>query len=231
MATKTSKDRIIEISNIDKWYLSGEIRFHALSNVSLTINRGEFVAIIGPSGSGKSTLMNIIGCLDTYEKGSYKLLGKDVKSFTDKDLAYLRGDVIGFVFQTFNLLERYSVLENVMLPSLYVKIPDAKEKALTILEKLGLEGKAKNFPSQISGGQKQRVAIARALMGDPEVILADEPTGNLDSASGQTVLKILEELNAKGKTVILITHDPNIAKHAKRIVQILDGRIVDDSLN
>lgn len=220
-----SQELVVDIQHIHKWYRNEGIDFHALDNISLQVRKGEFVAIVGPSGSGKSTLMNVIGCLDSYDEGTYLLAGKDVAILDDKELARFRGRVIGFVFQSFNLLERYSVLENVVLPSLYVPIEQPYDKAMEILKMLGIEDKAKNLPSQISGGQKQRVAIARALLADPEVILADEPTGNLDSRTGQVVLGLLEELRSMGKTVVLITHDAQIAAHAQRQIKILDGKI------
>lgn len=191
----------------------------------MQVKKGEFVAIVGPSGSGKSTAMNIIGCLDSYDSGSYLLAGQDVKALTDKQLALYRGKVIGFIFQSFNLLERYSVLENVMLPTLYVPVENAEERAMELLRMLDIADKAKNLPSQISGGQKQRVAIARALMADPELLLADEPTGNLDSKTGLVVLDIFEKLQSMGKTIVLITHDSQIAAHAERQVKILDGKV------
>jgi putative ABC transport system ATP-binding protein len=218
---------VIDIRNLHKWYRNDGLEFHALDDVSMDIKKGEFVAIVGPSGSGKSTLMNIIGCLDRYEQGSYKLAGQDVSKLTDIELAHYRGKVIGFVFQSFNLLERYSVLENVLLPSFYVPVEDARKKAMELLDMFDIADKAGNLPSQISGGQKQRVAIARSLMTDPELILADEPTGNLDSKTGKVVLEIFDKLHKMGKTLLLITHDIAIANYAHRQVKILDGRIAE----
>lgn len=219
------KSVVIDIQDLHKWYRNDGLEFHALEGITLDIKKGEFVAIVGPSGSGKSTLMNIIGCLDRYEQGSYKLAGQDVSKLTDIELAHFRGKVIGFVFQSFNLLERYSVLENVLLPSFYVPVEDARKKAMDLLSMFDIADKANNLPSQISGGQKQRVAIARSLMTDPELILADEPTGNLDSKTGKAVLEIFDKLHHMGKTIILITHDAIIADYAHRQIKILDGRI------
>lgn len=226
MAEKTSGNQtVIDIKNLHKWYRNDGLEFHALDDITIQIQKGEFAAIIGPSGSGKSTLMNIIGCLDRYEEGSYKLAGQDVSKLSDVELAHYRGKVIGFVFQSFNLLERYSVLENVLLPSFYVPVENAKKRAMELLDMLDIADKANNLPSQISGGQKQRVAIARSLMTDPELILADEPTGNLDSKTGKIVLEIFNKLHHMGKTLLLITHDSAIANYAHRQIKILDGTI------
>lgn len=226
MAEKTIGNQpVIEIENLHKWYHNDGLEFHALEDVSLTVNKGEFVAIIGPSGSGKSTLMNVVGCLDRYDQGTYKLSGKDVSTLSDVELAHYRGKVIGFVFQSFNLLERYTVLENVLLPSFYVPVENPKARAMELLNMLEIADKANNLPSQISGGQKQRVAIARALMCDPDLLLADEPTGNLDSKTGKVVLEIFDKLHHMGKTLVLITHDSAIAQYAHRQIKILDGKI------
>lgn len=224
MDRKTSRE-VIQLKNIEKWYRSKAVSFHALKDVSLTINEGEFVAIMGSSGSGKSTLMNIIGCLDNFDSGEYILAGKNIKNFKDKELSKFRGEVIGFIFQSFNLINRYSVLSNVMLPSMYVSKVNAEKRARELLAKVGLEGKEKNKPNELSGGQRQRVAIARALLNEPEIILADEPTGNLDSKSGKAVMDLLVNLNKEGKTVVLITHDQKIANYAKRVIVIKDGKI------
>jgi putative ABC transport system ATP-binding protein len=228
MDQKTVRNQqvVIDIEGLHKWYRNDGLEFHALDEVSLQVKQGEFVAIIGPSGSGKSTLMNVIGCLDRYEQGTYKLSGQDVSKLTDVELAHYRGKVIGFVFQSFNLLERYSVLDNVMLPSFYVQRENPRERAIELLKMLEIEDKANNLPSQISGGQKQRVAIARALMSDPDLLLADEPTGNLDQKTGKVVLEIFNKLHEMGKTVLLITHDEAVANYAHRQIKILDGRIV-----
>jgi len=223
---KASTTPVIEISGLDKWYRNDGLEFHALENITIQVSKGEFVAIVGPSGSGKSTLMNIIGCLDRYDKGTYKLSGQDVSKLSDIELAHYRGKVIGFVFQSFNLLERYTVLDNVLLPSFYVPVEKPRERALELLKMLDIADKANNLPSQISGGQKQRVAIARSLMTDPDLLLADEPTGNLDSKTGKVVLEIFNKLHEMGKTVLLITHDVAIAGYAHRQINIFDAAIV-----
>jgi len=226
MAEKFVQNQVvIDIKGLHKWYRNDGLEFHALIDINIQINKGEFVAIVGPSGSGKSTLMNVIGCLDRYEEGSYKLAGQDVRKLSDIELAHYRGKVIGFVFQSFNLLERYSVLENVLLPSFYVPVENSRKRGMELLEMLDIADKANNLPSQISGGQKQRVAIARSLMTDPELILADEPTGNLDSKTGKVVLEIFDKLHSMGKTLLLITHDTAIADYAHRQIKILDGQI------
>jgi len=224
--TVRQKQLVIDIKGLHKWYRNDGLEFHALENIDLQIESGEFVAIVGPSGSGKSTLMNVIGCLDRYEKGSFRLSGQDVSKLTDVELAHYRGKVIGFVFQSFNLLERYTVIENVLLPSFYVAVENPRKRAQELLEMLEIADKANNLPSQISGGQKQRVAIARALMCDPDLLLADEPTGNLDSKTGKIVLEIFNKLHEMGKTVLLITHDEAVAHYAHRQIKILDGRLV-----
>lgn len=220
---------MIEIHDITKIYDSGGEPFKALGGVSFTISDGEFVAIMGPSGSGKSTLMHILGALDNPTKGTYFLDGKDVSKLSDDELADIRRDKIGFVFQSFNLLPRTTVLDNVMLPLLYSSTKIGHEKrAKEALEAVDLGERLHFMSNQISGGQKQRVAIARALVCNPKVIFADEPTGNLDSKSGSTVMHILEQLNKEGRTIILVTHDINVALHAKRVVTIRDGEIVSD---
>ncbi len=222
-------DKLIEIKNLGKYYELGDIKTVVLKNIDLVINRGEFVSIMGPSGSGKSTLMHILGMLDPLSSGQYIFSGQDVSSLDDDDLARLRNKEIGFVFQAFNLLARTSVLDNVKLPLIY---SDNKEKmtgrAKEVLESVGLGHRVSYFTNQISGGEKQRVAIARALVNKPSVIFADEPTGNLDSKSGEQVMSILQELHEKGNTIILVTHETYTAEHAERIVHILDGKIVSD---
>ena len=222
---------LIELKDIIKNYDNGGIITKVLRSVNLSVDEGEFVAIMGPSGSGKSTLMHTIGFLDRPTSGTYLFDGEDTKDLTDDELAHIRNERIGFVFQAFNLLPRTSVLENVMLPLTYNKEKSGHDKrARKALEAVGLGERLHFLSNQISGGQKQRVAIARALVCDPKVIFADEPTGNLDSKSGSTVMNILENLNKEGRTIILVTHDRNVALHANRIVTIKDGEIVSDEL-
>ena len=221
---------IIQISNLMKTYkLGGEI-VHALNNVSLEIDKGEFLAIIGPSGSGKSTLMNMIGCLDRPQSGKYLLDGKDIGRMNDNQLAIIRNQKIGFIFQNFNLLTKLTALENVELPMLYggVGTKERREKALEALNKVGLIDRSNHLPTQLSGGQQQRVAIARALVGNPAILLADEPTGALDSKTSKEILQVMKELNELGNTIILITHDLEIAKQAKRMVSIQDGQLLEN---
>lgn len=226
---------MLELRDITKRYGEGDTAFDALKGVSFTIEDGEFVAIMGPSGSGKSTTMHILGCLDTPTSGTYKLDGKDVSSFNDDELAEIRKDKIGFVFQSFNLLPRTSVLRNVTLPLMYAGIPeeDREARAREALAAAGLkESHFKHLSNELSGGQIQRVAIARALVNDPTLILADEPTGNLDTKTGELVLHTFQRLNSeKGTTIVLITHEPYIAEHASRIITIRDGLIVSDDKN
>lgn len=221
---------LVELKNIYKIYHMGDTEVHALDGISLTINRGEFVAIVGQSGSGKSTCMNIIGCLDVPTRGTYRLNGKDISKYSDDELAGVRNKMLGFIFQQYNLLPKLTVEENVALPLLYGGYSDKEQKrrANIALKKVGLDSKGKNLPSQLSGGQQQRVSIARALAGDPSVILADEPTGALDSRTGREVMTFLRDLHEEGNTIVLITHDNSIAAQAKRIVRITDGRIVYD---
>jgi putative ABC transport system ATP-binding protein len=221
---------LVEMKNVYKIYHMGDNEVHALDGISLTIDRGEFVAIVGQSGSGKSTCMNIIGCLDVATKGTYKLNGRLINNYTQDELSEVRNKMLGFIFQQYNLLPKLTVLENVALPLLYAGVKDAerKKRALISLDRVGLKSKAGNYPSQLSGGQQQRVSIARALAGDPSVILADEPTGALDSRTGREVMIFLQKLNEEGNTIILITHDNSIAAKAKRIIRITDGKIVYD---
>lgn len=222
---------LIDLKAIEKRYQSGENDLLALSGINLQIDHGEKVAITGPSGSGKSTLMNIIGLLDRPTSGEYVLAGQSVSlSAPDRELASLRSEQIGFVFQSFNLLPRLTALDNLLLPTLYRKAgrTDRRERALALLDAVGLSARADHLPTQLSGGEKQRVAIARALINEPELILADEPTGNLDSKSGQEVIAILDKLNQEGKTLIIITHDDAIAESAPRQIRLLDGKIVND---
>lgn len=223
-------EEILRITHITKEYRMDGVVFTALSDVSLTIQRGEFVAIMGPSGSGKSTLMHIIGCLDRPTEGSVFIENHKISTSSEKELAKIRNQHIGFVFQQFNLLRRTSALANVELPLVYSHVPPKlrREKAIAILSEVGLENKTENFPSQLSGGQQQRVAIARALITNPTILLADEPTGNLDSKSGAEILSLFESLHSKGATIILVTHDEHVAGHAKRIIRIGDGKILSD---
>jgi len=219
---------LIECKDIVKVYKSSGLEFEALHGLNFSINKGDFVAIVGPSGCGKSTLLNILGLLDTPTKGQYFLDGKATSALTDYQKTTLRRQSIGFIFQSFNLLPNISILNNVKVPMKYNNIPyqEADERAKDLLDKMGLLSKCQNTPLQISGGQRQRVCIARALANDPKLIIADEPTGNLDYASGQEVLKIFRGLNDKGYTIIMVTHDREIAKTAGRVIKILDGNIV-----
>ena len=218
---------LIELKDIYKIYQMGSEEVRANDGISLTINRGEFVAIVGKSGSGKSTLMNIIGALDVPTSGSYRLGGEDVAQMSDDQLADIRNRMIGFIFQQYNLLPKSNLLENVELPLLYAKVPkeERKERAMRQLERVGLAEKWRNLPKQLSGGQQQRVSIARALAGDPSLILADEPTGALDSRTSREVLNFLKELHSEGNTIVMITHDNSIAVEAKRVVRIMAGKI------
>lgn len=222
---------LLKISNVSKNYKMDGVTFQALDTVSLSIYKGEFVAIMGPSGSGKSTLMHIIGCLDRPTNGNVSIEDRNIVSASDKELAEIRNTHIGFVFQQFNLLRKTSSLANVELPLIYAKVSpyERRKRATMMLAEVGLSEKMANFPSQLSGGQQQRVAIARALVTNPSIILADEPTGNLDSKSGKDVMNIFEDLHAKGSTIVLVTHDEDVGKYAKRIVRIADGKIVSDS--
>lgn len=224
---------LIEVKGITKIYNGGEVETQALSGVSFEIEKGEFVAIVGPSGSGKSTLMHILGCLDTPTSGTYIINGKSIEKMSDDELAEIRNKEIGFVFQAYNLLPRTSSLKNVCLPMTYADIPKSErvDKAKKLLESVGLENKLHNQPNQLSGGEKQRVAIARSMATDPSIILADEPTGNLASKQSMEIMNIFENLNKKGHTIVLITHEEDIAKKAKRIISIMDGKIVNDTCN
>ncbi len=221
---------LVELKDIYKIYQMGDSEVHALDGISLTIDKGEFVAIVGSSGSGKSTAMNIIGCLDVATRGTYRLNGRNISNYSADELAEVRNKMLGFIFQQYNLIPKLTVIENVQLPLLYGGVSEKEQRvrALKALRKVGLESKAKNLPSQLSGGQQQRVSIARALAGDPSVILADEPTGALDSKTGREVMLFLQQLHREGNTIILITHDNSIAAQASRIVRVTDGHIVYD---
>jgi putative ABC transport system ATP-binding protein len=221
---------VIALTDVTKTYRVGEISVHALRGISASVQRGEYVAIMGQSGSGKSTLMNILGCLDTPTSGVYRLNGLDVRSADDDDLADLRNREIGFVFQSFNLIPRTRALANVELPLAYAGVPraDRRRRALSALREVGLGDRVDHLPSELSGGQQQRVAVARALVTNPAMILADEPTGNLDTTSAREVMGIFERLSHEGRTIILITHEHEIADHAERVIRIADGAIVTD---
>ncbi len=221
----------IALANITKTYQMGDTLVAALAGVSLDIREGEFTAIMGPSGSGKSTLMNILGCLDRPTSGSYLLDGQEVSSLNDDDLALTRNKKIGFVFQNFNLLPRITAIENVALPLVYagVEAKERKQRAAEALASVGLEKRMDHLPNELSGGQRQRVAIARALVNEPSIIMADEPTGALDTKSGDEVMDIFKTLNSYGRTIILVTHEPDIAAHAKRVIHVRDGLIVRDT--
>jgi putative ABC transport system ATP-binding protein len=226
---------IIEVSELSKIYQLGKVQVVALHEINLTVQPGEFVAIMGPSGSGKSTLMNILGCLDRPTSGSFRLAGEDVSKLNRTQLAYIRGQRIGFIFQSYNLLPQATAMQNVLLPMVYrrngrISNKERHERAQAALESVGLIDREKHRPLEMSGGQQQRVAIARALVNDPALILADEPTGNLDSVSGQEIIQLLHDLHERGRTVVMITHDAENAAHAERVVHLHDGRIVEVDL-
>lgn len=222
---------VIQVSDVTKTYKMGDVEVHALRGVSFSIEEGEFVAIMGPSGSGKSTLMNVLGCLDRATSGSYSLDGVDVSQLNDNELAQIRLKKLGFVFQGFNLLARTDAIKNVALPLFYAGVP-ARERHIAALERLaevGLADRGMHKPNELSGGQQQRVAIARALVNNPAVLLADEPTGNLDSKTSAEILALFRHLNARGRTIIMVTHDEGVASHAKRVLRMLDGLVVSDA--
>jgi len=221
---------LISISNLRKLYSMGEIEVRALDGVDLEVEAGDYLAIMGPSGSGKSTLMNLIGCLDTPSSGEYILNGHAVSGLDDSELALIRNSEIGFVFQTFNLLSRATALANVELPLIYARMPAAKrrQRALEALERVGLADRVKHQPNELSGGQRQRVAVARALVNRPSILLADEPTGNLDSKTSEEIMALFDELNDAGNTIVLVSHEEDIAAHARRTIRLLDGKVVSD---
>lgn len=224
---------ILELKGIYKNYIQGTMDVPVLKDINLSVEEGEYVAIMGPSGSGKSTLMNIIGCLDKPTAGSYYLDGEEIGNYNDKELSYVRNKSIGFVFQTFNLLPRQSALDNVGLPLQYAKVPkrERKAKCLRALELVGLSDRVDFKPTQLSGGQKQRVAIARAMVNEPKILLADEPTGALDSKSGVQVMELFKQLHEEGVTIIMITHSEEIASYADRVIKIIDGELTDGAYN
>jgi len=221
---------LIEIRGVRKTYEMGDVEVHALNGVDLDVERGEYLAVMGASGSGKSTLMNLVGCLDTPSEGSYRLNGVAVEELEDAELAAIRNREIGFVFQTFNLLPRTSALGNVELPLVYAGVPrrERRRRALEVLERVGLGDRVDHQPNELSGGQRQRVAIARALVNQPSILLADEPTGNLDSATSEEIMALFDELHAAGNTVVLVTHETDIAAHTDRQVLLRDGKVVAD---
>ncbi|MFD6133960.1 ABC transporter ATP-binding protein [Isoptericola sp. NPDC060257] len=226
-----TSDAVIDLRDARKTYRTGDLEFEALRGVDLRIERGEYVAIVGPSGSGKSTLMNVLGCLDSLTSGSYRIAGDDVDDMDETDLASVRNEQIGFVFQQFNLLPSLSALRNVELPLVYRGVAPAERRARAVqaLERVGLGDRTANRPGQLSGGQQQRVAVARALVGEPALVLADEPTGNLDSRSTADVLDLFDALHAHGRTIVLITHEHEVAERSRRVVRVLDGLITSDA--
>ena len=236
MVSDEMNDYLIQVQKLEKTYGEGDIAVHALAGVDLGIKRGEFAAIMGSSGSGKSTLMNILGCLDQPTDGAYILDGEDVSELSKEELADVRNRKIGFVFQSFNLLPRLSALKNVMLPMMYrsedrLDVEEREERAIAALESVGLGARLDHRPNQLSGGQQQRVAIARALVNEPPLILADEPTGNLDSHSSEEIMALIRDLHARGVTILMVTHEPDIAAHAERVICLHDGQVVSDGLS
>ncbi len=219
---------LIKLDNVHKIYKIEDVEVPAINGISLSINKGDFVALIGPSGSGKSTAMNLVGCLDLASKGEIYLREHNIEHLSESDLAQIRGNEIGFIFQTFNLIPSLTALENVALPMMFqgVSRSERLDIAMKLLEKVGLGDRTKHLPNQLSGGQRQRVAIARALINDPEIILADEPTGNLDTKTGDEIMNLLKDLNNKGKTIILVTHNPDLTKLANKIIRLKDGKLV-----
>ncbi|HEX9745752.1 MAG TPA: ABC transporter ATP-binding protein [bacterium] len=224
-----SEKSLIKVENVKKIYRMGGTSVHALDGVNLTIENGEFVAIMGVSGSGKSTLMNILGCLDRPTSGHYRLSGDDVSTMTDNELAHVRNERIGFVFQSFNLLPRTSAIENVELPLVYANASHRREKSIVALTKVGLGERVHHRPNELSGGEQQRVAVARAIINNPDILLADEPTGNLDSRVSAEIMELFWELNVTGKTILIVTHEEEIAEYAGRVVRMLDGKKISDT--
>lgn len=222
---------LIEITNLHKVYRMGDVTVHALCGVDLTIESGEHMAIMGPSGSGKSTLMNLLGCLDTPTEGTYLLDNEDVSHLNPDRLAAVRNRQIGFVFQQFNLLAKSTALQNVELPLVYAGVSNRRERAMAALERVGLGDRAHHRPRELSGGQQQRVAVARALVNNPNILMADEPTGNLDTKTGMEILQVFDDLNADGITMIMVTHDPRVAERCNRVMRLVDGEIVSDAFN
>ena len=226
---RRKKEKVIELKNVFKYYQLGDEFVKAVNGINITINKGDFIAIVGPSGSGKSTAMNLVGALDIATKGNIYLDNINIEHLEESELAQIRGRKIGFVFQTFNLIPTLTALENVMLPMIFQRIPleERRKRAAELLTGIGLGQRLSHLPNELSGGERQRVALARALSNDPEVILADEPTGNLDTKRGEEIAKMFNELSEKGKTIILVTHDMNIAKHADKIYRLRDGKITN----
>jgi putative ABC transport system ATP-binding protein len=221
---------MLELKSINKTYKIGEVAIHALRGITLSVRDGEFITIMGPSGSGKSTLLNIMGCMDRPTSGSYRFKGTDVTRLKDRELTHIRNKEIGFVFQNFNLLWDENALQNVMLPLIYNGASDKRARAATALEDVGLGERMAHRPGELSGGEQQRVAIARALVKKPSIILADEPTGNLDSESGEHILQIFEQLNRNGMTIVIVTHEPSLAQRASRLLRFRDGMLVEDKI-
>jgi len=223
----------IRLDRVSRTYSTGRLEVHALQDADLTVQAGEFVAIVGPSGSGKSTLMNLVGCLDTPTSGSYKLKGTEVAGMTDDELAAIRNSQIGFIFQTFNLLPRSDAVQNVELPLVYAGVPrrERRDRAQEALKAVGLGDRMHHRPNEMSGGQRQRVAVARALVNRPSILMADEPTGNLDSKTGDEIMSLMDQLHAQGRTIILVTHEEDLAQRAARVVRLRDGRILSDVRN
>ena len=224
-----SDETLLEMRGINKFYPMGEEMAHILKDIDLTVKKGEYLSVLGPSGSGKSTLMNIIGCLDTATSGAYTLAGREINELTEGELAAIRSMEVGFVFQNSQLLPRLSARKNVELPLIYAGVPprERRRRAREMLEKVGLSDRMDHYPNQLSGGQQQRVAIARAMVGNPSLLLADEPTGALDQKTGRQVMALFQELNREGHTIVMITHDPNIAAYARRCVHIIDGELTE----